>query len=51
MIGTLLTMETFREHMCQLFRNEEGQKYKLSLLVAVHADDGCAPAVHQSSER
>ena len=41
---TLLTMETFREHIYVNFL----EKYKstLSLLVAVHADGGCAIAVH-----
>ena len=48
---TLLTMGPFREHTCQVFGNEQRQKSKLSPLVAVHADGGCASAVHQSSER
>ena len=47
---TLLTMGTFREHIYQHFGIEQRQKSKLSVLVAVHADGGCAPAVHQSSE-
>ena len=41
---TLLTMEIFRE----LFGKVQNQKSTLSLLVAVHADGGCAIAVHQS---
>ena len=41
---TLLTMEIFRE----LFEKVQNQKSTLSLLVAVHADGGCAIAVHQS---
>ena len=45
---TILAMETFREHYVNFCGNEQRQKSKLSLLVAVHADDGCAPAVHQS---
>ena len=44
---TLLTMETFREYM-STFGKEQRQKSTLSLLVAVHADGGCAIAVHQS---
>ena len=48
---TLLTMGTFRENICQLFGNEQRQKSKLSLLVAVHAEGECAPGVHESSER
>ena len=31
--------------------NEQRQKYRLSVLVAVHVDDGCALAVHQSAKR
>ena len=46
---TLLTMETFREHICQLFgKKEQRQNSTLSLLVAVHAGGRCAIAVHQS---
>ena len=45
---TLLTMETFREHICQLFGKEQRQKSTLSLLAAVHAGGRCAIAVHQS---
>ena len=44
---TLLTMETFREHM-STFGKEQMQKSSLLLLVAVHADGGCAIDVHQS---
>ena len=44
---TLLTMETFREHM-STFGKEQRQKSTLSLLVAVHAGGRCAIAVHQS---
>ena len=42
---TLLTMKTFREHM-STFGKEQRQKSTLSLLVAVHADGGCAIGVH-----
>ena len=45
---TLLTMGTFREHMSSFFGKEQRQKSTFSLLVAVHADGGCAIAVHQS---
>ena len=44
---TLLTMETFREHM-STFGKEQRQTSTLSLLVAVHAGGRCAIAVHQS---
>ena len=44
-------METFREHMSTYVEVNKRQKSKLSLLVAVHADGWCAPAVHRSSER
>ena len=44
---TLLTMETFREHM-STFGKEQRQNSTLSLLVAVHAGGRCAIAVHQS---
>ena len=44
---TVLTMETFREHM-PTFGKEQRQKSTLSLLVAVHAGGKCAIAVHQS---
>ena len=44
---TVLTMETFREHM-STFWKKQIQKSTLSLLVAVHAGGRCAIAVHQS---
>ena len=45
---TLLTMETFREHIMSTFGKEQRQKSTLSLFVAVHAGGRCAIAVHQS---
>ena len=48
---TILAMETFREHNVNFCGNEQRHKSKLSLSVAVNADGGCAPAVHQSSQR
>ena len=43
---TLLTIETFREHMSTFWKRTKAET-TLSLLVAVHADGGCAIDVHQ----
>ena len=47
----IVIMGPFREHYVKFCGNEQRQKSKLPVLVAVHAYGGCRPVVHQSSDR